>query len=123
LAQNAGRNTHAELFSCPYEGTQKERVMTHERQHAAQVMTSSLGYTNWVREFASRSNEKTLSQQIYTQQLSQKTGGYCWPTYIKVLGVLFLGEVSSAFLPSTLQLQGQSQKTVSQINVSFLHSW
>src|SRR4029453_9157185 len=26
--------------------------------------------------------------------------GYCWPTSFKVLGVLFLGEVSSAFLPS-----------------------
>jgi SAM-dependent methyltransferase len=65
LAQNAGRNTHAELFSCPYEGTKKDRVMTHERQHASPGMTSSLGYTNWVREFASRSNEKTLSQQIF----------------------------------------------------------
>src|SRR5215470_14000423 len=32
--------------------------------------------------------------------LSQKTEGYCWPTYIKVLGVLCLGEVSSTFLPS-----------------------
>src|SRR5438128_7415967 len=29
-----------------------------------------------------------------------KTVGYCWPTSFKVLGVLFLGEVSSAFLPS-----------------------
>jgi hypothetical protein len=29
-----------------------------------------------------------------------KTPGYCWPTYFKVLAVLFLGEVSSAFLPS-----------------------
>src|SRR6266516_2302682 len=28
------------------------------------------------------------------------TGGYCWPTSFKVLGVLFLGEVSPAFLPS-----------------------
>ena len=28
------------------------------------------------------------------------TGGYCWPTSFKVLGVLFLEEVSSAFLPS-----------------------
>jgi hypothetical protein len=26
--------------------------------------------------------------------------GYCWPTSCKVLGVLFLGDVSSAFLPS-----------------------
>ena len=26
--------------------------------------------------------------------------GYCWPTSFKVLGVLFLGEVSSTFLPS-----------------------
>jgi len=25
---------------------------------------------------------------------------YCWPTYVKVLGVLCLGEVSSTFLPS-----------------------
>src|SRR5262245_65757644 len=32
--------------------------------------------------------------------LSQKTEGYCWRTYFKVLGVLFLGEVSPAFLPS-----------------------
>ena len=29
-----------------------------------------------------------------------KTFGYCWRTYFKVLGVLFLGEVSPAFLPS-----------------------
>src|SRR5205823_9554455 len=29
-----------------------------------------------------------------------KTGGYCWPTFFKVLGVLFLGEVSLAFWPS-----------------------
>src|SRR4030095_9396167 len=28
------------------------------------------------------------------------TGGYCWPTSFNVLGVLFLGAVSSAFLPS-----------------------
>jgi len=28
------------------------------------------------------------------------TGGYCWSTSFNVLGVLFLGEVSSAFLPS-----------------------
>jgi SAM-dependent methyltransferase len=39
--------------------------MTRERQHASQGMTSSLGYTNWMREYASRSNEKTLSQQIF----------------------------------------------------------
>ena len=31
---------------------------------------------------------------------SRKTPGYCWPTPFKVLGVLFLGEVCSAFLPS-----------------------
>ena len=43
----------------------KERVMTHERQYASHGMTSSLGYTNWMREYASRSNEKTLSQQIF----------------------------------------------------------
>src|SRR4029453_6372199 len=30
----------------------------------------------------------------------QQPGGYCWPTSFNVLGVLFLGEVSSAFLPS-----------------------
>jgi hypothetical protein len=29
-----------------------------------------------------------------------QTGGYCWSTSFKVLGVLFLGEISSAFLPS-----------------------
>ncbi len=28
------------------------------------------------------------------------TGGDCWPTSFKVLGVLFLGEASSAFWPS-----------------------
>ena len=39
--------------------------MTHERQYASHGMTSSLGYTNWMREYASRSNEKTLSQQIF----------------------------------------------------------
>jgi SAM-dependent methyltransferase len=39
--------------------------MTHARTHASQGMTSSLGYTNWVRAYASRSNEKTLSQQIF----------------------------------------------------------
>ena len=31
---------------------------------------------------------------------SHKTPRYCWPTYFNVLGVLFLGEVSSDFLPS-----------------------
>jgi hypothetical protein len=30
----------------------------------------------------------------------QKSKGYCWSTYIKVLGVLFLGKVFPAFLPS-----------------------
>jgi hypothetical protein len=39
-------------------------------------------------------------KDIFEGDESQKTPGYCWPTYIKVLGVLFLGEVSSAFLPS-----------------------
>jgi hypothetical protein len=33
-------------------------------------------------------------------KLSHLTEGYCWPTYFKILGVLFLGEVSSTFLPS-----------------------
>jgi hypothetical protein len=28
------------------------------------------------------------------------TPGYCWPTSFQVLGILFLGAVSSAFLPS-----------------------
>jgi hypothetical protein len=32
--------------------------------------------------------------------LSHLREGYCWPTSFKVLGVLFLEEVSSAFLPS-----------------------
>jgi len=64
-AQNAGRNTNAELFSCPDEGTKKERVMTHARPHASPGMTSALGYTDWTREYARRSNEKTLSQQIF----------------------------------------------------------
>src|SRR5438067_9414376 len=35
-----------------------------------------------------------------SRTLSQKSEGYCWPTYFKVLEVLFLGEVSPAFLPS-----------------------
>ena len=35
-----------------------------------------------------------------TGQRSHLSLGYCWPTYFNVLGVLFLGEVSSAFLPS-----------------------
>jgi hypothetical protein len=30
----------------------------------------------------------------------EETGGYCWPTSFNVRRVLFLGEVSSAFLPS-----------------------
>src|SRR5215813_11760312 len=34
------------------------------------------------------------------RRLIQETAGYCWPTSFNVLGVLFLGEVSSAFLPS-----------------------
>src|SRR5215471_17110614 len=38
-------------------------------------------------------------QQSWTVKY-QISGGYCWPTYIKVLGVLCLGEVSSTFLPS-----------------------
>jgi hypothetical protein len=29
-----------------------------------------------------------------------ETHGYCWPTSFKVLGVLYLEEVSSTFLPS-----------------------
>jgi hypothetical protein len=32
--------------------------------------------------------------------VSHKTNGYCWPTSFKVLGVLYLEEVSPAFLPS-----------------------
>src|SRR5436853_6864199 len=32
--------------------------------------------------------------------VSHLTEGYCWPTSIKVLGVLYLAEVSSAFWPS-----------------------
>jgi len=32
--------------------------------------------------------------------VSRKPSRYCWPTSFKVLGVLFLGEVCSAFLPS-----------------------
>src|SRR4029453_19377749 len=35
-----------------------------------------------------------------TCQASHLTFGYCWPTHFKVLEVLFLGGVSSAFLPS-----------------------
>jgi hypothetical protein len=34
------------------------------------------------------------------EALSRKTSRYCWPTSFKVLGVLFLREVSPAFLPS-----------------------
>src|SRR5437764_15127662 len=33
-------------------------------------------------------------------QRVEETGRYCWPTSFKVLGVLFLGEASSAFWPS-----------------------
>src|SRR3712207_8617031 len=33
-------------------------------------------------------------------QSHQQTPGYCWSTPFKVLGVLFLGAVCSAFLPS-----------------------
>ena len=42
----------------------------------------------------------TVRRRDRTVHLSQKTGGYCWPTSFKVLGVLFLREVFSAFLPS-----------------------
>src|SRR5215468_2814000 len=31
---------------------------------------------------------------------NRKPVGYCWPTYLKVLKELFLGEVYSTFLPS-----------------------
>src|SRR4029453_6202062 len=31
---------------------------------------------------------------------SHQTSGYCWPTCFNVLGVLFLGKVFPAFLPS-----------------------
>ena len=45
-----------------------------------------------------------LCVQSYTSGRSLQpvdlTGGYCWSTYFNVLGVLFLGEVSSVFLPS-----------------------
>ena len=34
------------------------------------------------------------------RDISKTVGTYCWPTSFKVLGVLFLGEVCSAFLPS-----------------------
>ena len=37
---------------------------------------------------------------LYKSGRVEQTGGYCWPTSFKVLEVLFLGEVSSAFLPS-----------------------
>src|SRR5437867_10752870 len=37
---------------------------------------------------------------VLRNALLQKTVGYCCPTSFKVLGVLFLGEVSSAFLPA-----------------------
>src|SRR5215468_10552169 len=37
---------------------------------------------------------------IVSEFQSAKIGGYCWPTPFKVLRVLFLGAVSSAFLPS-----------------------
>src|SRR4030095_755428 len=41
-------------------------------------------------------------RRAYTKRewLSHKTARYCWSTPFKVLGVLFLGEVYSAFLPS-----------------------
>jgi hypothetical protein len=41
----------------------------------------------------------TYSQQSHTGK-AQKSGGYCWRIYFKVLEVLFLGEVFPAFLPS-----------------------
>jgi hypothetical protein len=36
----------------------------------------------------------------FLSQRVSKMVGYCWPTYIKVLEVLFLASVSQAFLPS-----------------------
>ena len=43
-----------------------------------------------------------LIRGSYRQVGLPKTPGYCWPTSFKVLGVLFLGEVSPAFLPSKM---------------------
>jgi hypothetical protein len=37
---------------------------------------------------------------VTTHPSVRKTGGYCWSSSFNVLGVLFLGAVSSAFLPS-----------------------
>ena len=45
--------------------------------------------------------ENTVSRKYLRGGVeSQKRVRYCWPTPFKVLGVLFLGEVPSAFLPS-----------------------
>src|SRR5262245_1630153 len=51
------------------------------------------------KKFRKLSQEKVLLE--LGCRLANSIGrGYCWPTSFKVLGVLFLGEVYSAFLPS-----------------------
>jgi hypothetical protein len=42
----------------------------------------------------------TFPEELTLPQSHQETPGYCWPTLFNVLEVLFLGAVSSAFLPS-----------------------
>ena len=39
-------------------------------------------------------------QHLHLWYIGKETRGYCWRIYFKVLGVLFLGAVSPAFLPS-----------------------
>jgi hypothetical protein len=51
----------------------------------------------------SKGRQVTLAELVLgtrTDTVGEITYGYCWPTSFKVLEVLFLGEVSSAFLPS-----------------------
>jgi hypothetical protein len=47
-----------------------------------------------------RSAMKSERGAVLRRALLQKTGGYCWRMYFKVLEVLFLVSVSQAFLPS-----------------------
>jgi hypothetical protein len=45
---------------------------------------------------------RTVKYDIRAKNLSHKTSRYCWPTPFKVLEVLSLGEIYSAFWPSKM---------------------
>jgi hypothetical protein len=61
-----------------------------------------INYEDSLKNSSHKSRSQFCKVGEFTRQETTiyKTPGYCWPTPFKVLGVLFLGEVCSAFLPS-----------------------